>query len=94
MIKIEKHKKKQYVRYVQYEHSKQYYENNKEKILEKAKQYYQNNKDKFKEYSKQYYQSPQGKVAAFNNRQRRRTREDQLGTGITKDQWLEMMKFF
>ena len=92
--KNRKARKKQYVRYVQYEHRKQYYEDNKEKILEKAKQYYQNNKDKFYEYSKQYYQSPQGKVATFNNRQRRRTREDQLGTGITKEQWLEMMRFF
>ena len=43
------------MRHVQYEHRKQYYEDNKEKILEKAKQYYQDNKDKFYEYSKQYY---------------------------------------
>ena len=31
---------------------------------------------------------------AYNRRQRRRIREEQLGSGITKDQWLEMMKFF
>ena len=36
--------------------SKQYLENNKEKIREKAKQYYQDNKEKTSEKFKQYYQ--------------------------------------
>ena len=78
--------------------SKQYYENNKHKILENRKQYYETNKDKIlenrKQYYKQYYQSPQGQVTYFNSYQRRRAKEEEQGTGITKDQWLEMMKFF
>lgn len=92
--KNRKKRKAQYDRIVKYEYRKQYYENNKEKILEKSKQYYQNNKDKFNEYSKQYRQSPQGQVVVFNRNQKRRTREERQGSGITKDQWLEMMKFF
>ena len=58
------------------------------------KQYYKANKKKELEYNKQYYQSPQGKVVRFNNCHRRRIKEEQQGTGITKDQWLEMMKYF
>lgn len=46
------------------------------------------------EYNKQYSQSPKGQVVAFNSRQKRRTKEERQGTGITKDQWLEMMSFF
>ena len=53
-----------------------------------------NREKRIKQYREQYMQSPQGKVAAFNSYQRRRTREKQQGSGITKDQWLEMMKFF
>ena len=74
--------------------SKQYYEVNKDKIVEHYKQYCQANKDKIAERNKQYYQTPQGQVSAFNRRQRRRIKEEQQGTGITKDQWLEMMSFF
>ena len=76
----------------------EYREANKDKIAEINKRYREANKDKIAEYkkqwSKQYYQTPQGQVARFNGRQRRRTREEQQGTGITKDQWLEMMSFF
>ena len=71
-----------------------YYEANRNKGLEYRKQYYKDNKDKLTEYRKQYCQSPQGQVAAFNGRQRRRIKEEQQGTGITKDQWLQMMSFF
>ena len=59
-----------------------------------CKQYYQNNKDKIVEHKKQYYQSPQGQVTLFNGCQRRRIKEEQQGTGITKNQWVEMMSFF
>ena len=80
------------------ERHKQYYQDNKDKIREQHKQYYQDNKEKVRErhkqYDKQYYQTPQGQVVAFNKRQRRRIKEEQQGTGITKDQWLEMMNFF
>lgn len=80
------------------EHQKQYYKNNKEKILEHQKQYnkqyYQENREKKLEYIKQYRQTPQGQIVEFNKNQRRRLKEEQQGTGITKDQWLDMMKFF
>ena len=73
---------------------KQYYEANRDKELERRKRHYKDNKEKECERGKQYYQSLQGQVVAFNKRQRRRIKEEQQGTGITKDQWLEMMKFF
>ena len=87
------------------EHQKRYYEANREKIIEQQKQYrednkdkiaeyYEANKEKIAEYKKQYYQSPKGQVVRFNDNQRRRTKEEQQGSGITKEQWLEMMSFF
>ena len=92
--KNRKKRKAQYNRNIKYEYRKQYYENNKEKILERNKQWREANKDKRSEYDKQYRQSPQGQAAIFNKHQRRRIREERLGTGITKEQWLEMMRFF
>ena len=76
------------------EYKKQYREANKEKMTEQRKQRYQGNKEKELERNKQYRQTPQGQVALFNGHQRRRTKEEQQGTGITKDQWLELMSFF
>ena len=87
------------------EQHKQWCKNNKEKISEQKKQYYQDNKEKIKqyrednkdkkhEYDKQYYQSPQGQAVAFNKHQKRRAKEEKQGSGITKDQWLELMSFF
>ena len=76
------------------ERQKRYYQDNRDKRREHNKQWYESNKEKKFEYNKQYRQSPQGQVVAFNNRQRRRTKEEQQGTGITKDQWLELMSFF
>lgn len=75
-------------------YNKQYYQDNKERIAEHNKQWYEDNKERIAERAKQYYQSPQGQVVAFNGRQRRRLKEEEQGTGITKDQWLEMMGFF
>ena len=76
------------------EYNKQYRENNKERIAEQKKQYYETNKDKISEQHKRYRQSPQGQAVEFNSKQRRRTKEEQQGTGITTDQWLELMSFF
>lgn len=87
------------------EYAKQYRENNKEKVTEYNKRWYEDNpkyrkqwqeanRDKVAEYQKQYRQSPRGQVVAFNGQQRRRIKEEEQGTGITKDQWLEMMNFF
>ena len=73
---------------------KQYREANKEKIAKRNKQWRENNKEKIAEYGKQYYQSPQGQAVSFNKSQRRRAKQKKQGTGITKDQWLELMNFF
>ena len=72
------------------EYKKQHYENNKDKILEYSKQYRENNKDKIAEY----FATPQGQASRFNNSVKRRLREQSQGKGITKEQWLECMKFF
>ena len=91
------------------EYKKQWYKDNKDKILEQQKQYHNDNKDKIAEYNKQYRNdnkdkiaeqkkqyraTPQGQTSAFNGRCRRRTKEQNQGNGITKEQWLECMKFF
>ena len=76
------------------EYKKQYRESNNEKLAEYFKEYYQNNKEKIIENQKRYQQSPKGQVVTFNNCQRRRIKEEQLGSGITTDQWLECMSFF
>ena len=73
---------------------KQYYEDNKEKVADYQKQYYKNNKEKILEHNKQYRQTPQGQVVSFNRSSKRRLKEENQGSGATKDQWLEMMKFF
>lgn len=72
--------------------NKEYYENNKEEILKKHKEYRENNKEYFKEYKKQYKENNPNKV--FNDHHKRRQLKEQQGNGITKEQWLEMMKFF
>ena len=76
------------------EYSKQWYEDNRDKRLEQCKQYRENNKDKIAEQRKQYYSTPQGQAVKFNCYCRRRTKEQNQGNGITKEQWLECMKFF
>ena len=76
------------------EQRKQRYEANKEKELEQCKRYYEANKEKIAEYYKEWRQSPQGQASRFNEHHRRRVKEEQQGSGITKDQWLEMMSFF
>ena len=76
------------------EYSKQYYQDNKDKKAEYNKRYYEANKDKILEQNKRYHQTPQGKVALFNAINKRRLKEQEQGSGITKDQWLEMMSFF
>ena len=60
----------------------------------RKKQWDENNKEKVVERKKRYNQSPKGQVVLFNGNYRRRVKEEQRGTGITKDQWLEMMKYF
>jgi DNA-directed RNA polymerase beta' subunit len=49
------------------EKGKQYYLNNRDKILEKSKQYYHDNKDKILEKSKQYYHDNKEERQKYNN---------------------------
>ena len=76
------------------EYGKEWREANREKDLERKKRYYEANKEKERERKRRWSQSPQGQVLEFNRRHRRRIKEEQQGTGITKEQWLEMMNFF
>ena len=71
---------------------KKYREENKEHILEYMKQYYEENKEQILEYHKQYYE--ENPHIQFNERNKRRSKEENQGSGITKEQWLEMMIFF
>ena len=85
------------------QYSKQYYKENKERHNEYMKQYYNDNKEHYKEhhkqwnkdnpeYFKQYYKD--NPEVFFNYRNKRRSREENQGRGITKEQWLDMMNFF
>ena len=80
------------------EQHKIYREANKEAKAKHDKEYYEANKEAIKErvrrYGKQYNQTPQGQIVAFNSRNRRRVKEQEQGSGITKEQWLECMEFF
>ena len=87
------------------EYIKQWTESNREKLVEYKKQWREDNKDKIKqwrevskdkrrEYCKQYNATPQGQAVRFNSYCKRRSKEQNQGTGINKMQWLEMMKYF
>ena len=49
-------------------YDKSYYDNNKEKMIERAKLYYQNNKEKILERSKVYYQENKDKINHYNQK--------------------------
>lgn len=74
------------------DYNKQWYQSHKEDVLEKNKQYREENKEKESERHKKWYKNNPEK--AFNRDARRRLKEESQGRGITKEQWLEMMKFF
>ena len=78
--------------------NKQYQQEHKEAYRQYHKQYYRENKEELKQYQQQYdkqhYQTPQGQVVKFNHTTKRRQNEEEQGTGINKEQWLEMMNFF
>lgn len=80
------------------EHDKIYYQEHKERKKEISKIWYQNNREKARErqrqWRKQWRQTSQGQIAKFNEHNKRRLKEEQQGTGLTKDQWLEMMNYF
>ena len=47
------------------EYKKEYREQNKEKILEKAKEYYENNREKINEKAKEYYENNKEKILEY-----------------------------
>ena len=49
-------------------YKKDYYDTNKEKIVENAKLYYQNNKEKVLERSKVYYQENKVQIQEYNQK--------------------------
>ena len=60
----------------------------------KRKLYYEENKEMINKRNRDYYKTKEGRIAIFNGQARRRAKKQTQGGGITKDQWLEMMKFF
>ena len=74
------------------EYHKQWREDNKEQIAEKKKQYREEHKEQIAEYNKQYYE--ENPHIYFNHHNKRRSKEENQGNGVTKEQWLEMMIFF
>ena len=87
------------------EYNKEYYKKYREKELERHKEYreknrdkirehYKNNKEYYKEYHKEYYKRPDAIIRRLNTHNKRREKKFRQGKGITKEQWLEMMKFF
>ena len=72
------------------EAQKKYYQS--EKGKEMLKKY--NQSEKGKETRKKYSQSEKGRVLQFNSHNKRRSKEQSQGNGITTTQWLEMMDFF
>ena len=57
------------------EQQKQYYEQNKEQILEQKKQYYEQNKDKKREYDRQRYQKNRDKILEQKRQHQRQYRQ-------------------
>ena len=75
-----------------YEYNKNYRKENKEDIKEYKQKYYEEHKEERKKYNKQWRKDNPEKILNQNNK--RRTKEENQGNGITKEQWLEMMNFF
>ena len=57
------------------EYHKQWYENNKDKILEQHKQYYEGNKDKKLEQCKQYYEGNRDKILEYQKQYRENNKD-------------------
>ena len=74
------------------ERLKKYDKEYRELHKEDLKRYYEENKDRISKRGKEYYKDNPEKF--FNKGSKRRLLEENQGDGITKEQWLEMMKFF
>ena len=75
-------------------YKKRWDEENKEAVAEYCKKRYEENKEAIVERQKKYRNTPQGQVVLFNGRNKRRAKEQNQGSGIAEEQWLEMMNFF
>ena len=73
-------------------YQKQYCKEHKEEKKEYDKIYREEHKEEIKGYQKQYYE--ENKYKYFNYRNKRRSKLENQGRGITKEQWYEMMNFF
>ena len=60
-------KQKAYTGLSKKEYEKQYYENNKEKIVENKKEYRENNKEKIQQQQKEYYENNKEKFTLYKN---------------------------
>lgn len=89
------------------EAKKKYRENNKEKIRETQRKNYLSHRDERLIYQKEYRETHKEKISErnkkyhqenphikFNNSNKRRSKFELQGRGITKEQWYEMMNFF
>ena len=74
--------------------SREYCRKHKSQKSEYFKKYYEAHKEENRERCKEYGKTLNGRVGRFNRACRRRQRAEQQGNGITKDQWVDMMKFF
>ena len=74
------------------ERDKKYRINNKEKVRIRKHKYYINNSEYIKNKSKNWHKNNPEKV--FNSHSKRREKEENQGSGFTKEQWKEMMDFF
>lgn len=72
------------------EHIKEYYENTKEH----KKKYFEENKEHILEWRRQWRDSESGQVSRLNRHNKRRELMENQGSGITIEQWLDMMNFF
>ena len=57
------------------QYNKQYYQENREQVLERQKQYYQENREQVLEYNKQYYQENREQVLEYNKQYYQENRE-------------------
>ena len=80
------------------ERNKNYYKQNKYNISIQRKERYEANKTKILEQArknnKKYRNTPKGQISEFNRHNKRRHKKANQGTGVTPDQWLEMMQYF
>ena len=74
------------------ERQRKYYEKNKDKIIEYKKEYREKNKDKEKERQRKWYENNPEK--SFNRHNKRRSKLENQGRGITKEQYIECNNWF